>query len=309
MKRGLALAALLVPGIATSHPVALHVATPGCSDASFSVDALLRAVDLELRSQGDVVGHQPGAPRLTLALLDCRGEHVRIALEDSAGTRTIVRDVDSIEVEPTTRARVIALATAELLQRERMPWPPLRTAPVPLPTPPAPVERLDNWAALRVHARAFSGSSSVWLGPELAYDRRLPGPFEMETRGSVAATGGEDPLGRARLGLASITFAGFVVARPHPSVRIGFGPAIELGVGWASGTANAGALAASGAAPLLAFAAESTLRARVHRQLWLTMSMRAGAAALGMYARAAERQVAGAQGPSLALATGLAIAF
>ena len=310
-KLGVALALLAAHAHAEPRrALQLLVSSPTCTPHPASLDETSALVEIEVRAQNiQTAWSSPGASaRLSVIVADCEGRQTTLRLESADLRRTEVRELDTTNIDPTTRPRVIALATAELLRVTRVfdavPAPAI--VPPPPPAPPVPERFLEVSGQLRV----FATTSTALAGPHVELTLPTTRWSEVAIGAGVGFGGGEVPLGSVHLGLAALRLAPRLVSRPSARWALAVGPSAEVGAGWASGSALApGTVAGSGTASVFSLGLGAMARAEVAPRLWLTAGLEGAGALVGFRAVANGRTAVGALGLQLGTTVGVALSF
>lgn len=125
-----------------------------------------RIVGVELRTT--IIAGSDVSDPVTRVVVTCRGSEIDLSLE--AAARRLQRSLALSQAAPTARARLVALAVAELVVASWQGSPTVSTPPAPsAPPPPPPIQQATNSArilamvdaigVLRVHP-----DSGLWLG-------------------------------------------------------------------------------------------------------------------------------------------------
>jgi hypothetical protein len=151
--------AIVVSPIGAQSPEpGLQLAIPDCED--LSGEQIAGIVRLEVAAQRKPEGD---SPRDTRASLRCEALRAAITVEDASGSAPLLLELDLAHTNPEARARVVALAIAELIATRRLER--NEAAPPPPEEPPA----------------ASPGDSafelSLEVGAARAYDPALFAPF------------------------------------------------------------------------------------------------------------------------------------
>lgn len=284
------------------------VSAPVCVNRPASLDALNELVNIEVRAHNVQNAPSPEGARLGVTVLDCDGTHTRITLESADGRRREQRELDTTGIDPDTRPRVIALAIAELVRVTHVfdPAPPKPPAPAP---PPAP-KLAERFVAVQAYARFFPAGPTALLGPHLELTLPLARIAELGIGARVTFGNHDDALGSVALGLATGRLVPRFVARPHARLALAAGPSLELGAGWASGSAtDPSTVASSGTETVLALGVEVLLRAELTPRVWLLGTLEGAGMLAGFRAQADTRSAGGVRGIGLGASAGAAFAF
>ncbi len=318
---GLTLAVLALVGTSCSVALAderIAVRTAGCSAASWRPFFDQLAVELADDHVTIVAEGSDAALALQLDADACGPNAVRATLTATKdGAAPVSRTVPLDGVATDARARVLALAAAELLRAARALRPsapepkaielrvhfdPPASAPPPPPPPPPPARGFVLGATAEARVAPLVGSG--FFGARFAFAAPI---------GPVLAFTADAGFGVARahdvLGDVTSFFAGGAVglalAAGPPGFRLHVGPKLEVDALGARGTALAGATGASLVAPVVLGLASATLHARVTPALLALVGFDAGVTLLGYRVDADQRTVGGLDGPILGLRIGL----
>ena len=259
---------------AASWPTSLTLDATSCDGAWLDSDELARAVRSELEADGVTVLPRDGGRVSEGALsvdVACDAERVaRVALRARTTEGHLEQSVPLADAEPSSRARVLALAISELV---RSAWPslseprapaqgaafpdvatsPSSAAPVVPPAPasaPPPVlavaaapdhraatqtrSRKDVALALALQSRWFVDYSSMSFGGDLGADLG-----SLRLRAETLFASQQDFLGSASLGSAALTLGYRVLDVRIGAVSIAGYPVVAAGVTWLRGEARA----------------------------------------------------------------------
>jgi hypothetical protein len=144
-----------------------------------------RIVGVELRAT--VIDAADAGDSVTRVGATCRGAEVDLSLADAATAKRLERTVALAQAAPTARARLVALAVAELVVAS---WQELEKAPEPTKQPPQPpppplapqvahVEQVRAMADAVGVVRAFPGSGLWLLGAGVRGFYTLSRPFTL----------------------------------------------------------------------------------------------------------------------------------
>ena len=251
------------------------------------------------------------------------GEGVAITLVDRASSRTDSRVVMLAKVEPSARARVVALALAEMVRAHRSSATPSPSAGGAPPKPPAPdhSEASKDVAPPSASSRpapppqhlsidGMAGLSqlpkrgSTLFEARVAGERLVTGFIWARAQIGVAVGAASDPLGDARLTLPSLALGLRARSDPGATFSVGFGPTLDAGVAFASGS-SAMAHASSDDALTLRASLDADLRARLGPALFVVVAASGGYLLRGAELRADDRVIMGASGAALGALCGL----
>ncbi len=121
-------------------------------------DAIVRIAELELSTQAPA----DGSPPVVTAEIHCEGDHATLYVTDDVTGKSLERTID-FPADPKGRARLLALALAELV---RASWVELAMPPPPLPprtTAPEPVRREIETRMRDAIAPPVRERASLWL--------------------------------------------------------------------------------------------------------------------------------------------------
>jgi hypothetical protein len=202
---------------------------PNCATPPYQAEELLHALDVELSPEGlharvkEDVANNPG-PRVVLRVSSCdpHADSLTLQLWNSNGRFLGVRSIELAQIEPTARARTVALLITDALRPPRLPgsaapstawselesdpfgpapagtapprsWPPVHDAPLPETDDPYP-----RPSSLRVgvgaHARVITRDGNLLLGVELSVRGRLVRFTEWAIEGSYSQGDSWTPL-------------------------------------------------------------------------------------------------------------------
>jgi hypothetical protein len=176
MRRGALLATLLLfarSAVADGAHPAVRLEVEGCGDAPSS--EIRRIVGIELRATLDADDATPAADT-THVRVTCAERLAELTVDDAITGKSLSRSIDIEAASPNSRARLIALAVAELVSAS---WTELETPPTVPPAGPRPSPAAVGAAREAVHAKV----------PRLA-----PRSFRVVVAGSVRAVLGETVL-------------------------------------------------------------------------------------------------------------------
>lgn len=321
---------LLIGGGHAEAQEQLAVTEWGCDGALYRAAALHDLLALELTDVGAALGAEPTA-RVALRTDDCEAERGTLQIEVMRGPLVCRRAILLDGTDADSRARVAAVAIAELIlatravstsPREPAPAAPVEQAPVVLPAAPAaPVEvapvlpatpesTVEDWRVQLAAAvggaffpAASAGLGSLRIGARLAAPPGWPWLFELSLQGGTGA--GASAFGGTHIHRASLQ-AGVLVATRGDPVEIGGGVDLDVGMVWLSGRDQAG-VDHEWIDPALVLSARATLSGRVAPSVALTVDARAGWTLVGAELRSDERTLVGAAGPMIALDVGASV--
>lgn len=325
---------LCAPQAHAEQPVTTVYATNACTVASWTQGPFLELLRVELAAEHVEVtstGVPPEDAARLMAVPDaCRERALGATLTFTRGSDHKERHVDLTNVAPNAKARVLALAAAELLRTALAPpLPAPAPAPAPEPVPPAPAApivlhiTLDAPPAPRAPPPAAGNVAAPFLslvGEARTFPRGAAGLFggrvalSIPLRPAVALTldlgaafgGAQDPLGDISSLLAGGSVGVALVAGP-PGVRFLVGPRVDFDWAHFRGHAYASTTLESSADSAAAFALLSaTTHVAVDGHLWATLGLDAGLSLYGYGARADGRHVVDVLGPTLGVRVGLA---
>lgn len=334
--RRLVLAATLLlcaqPARAEEPAATTVYATNGCKSASWAQGPFLELLRVELASE-HVRVESSDAPTKEATLLTalpdaCAESSVGATLTLTRGDDRRERHVDLANVAPNARARVLALAAAELLRTalaaplptlpppttpvtlhitiDTVPAPAPVTEPVPAPAPATRTAPPAPLLSLLAEARTFPRGAASLFGARLGLSLPLL-PIVALTFDLGAAYGGaHDPLGD----VASVLVGGSVgvaLVGGTPAIRVLVGPRIELDwAHFAGNPASPTTLASSADSPAALALLSATAHVAVSGHVWATVGVDAGLSLYGYGAQADGRQVTDISGPTLGIRIGLA---
>lgn len=293
----------------------------GCDGRLYRADVLRDLLALELADVGAAIGSEPTA-HVTLRTEDCDADQGTLEIEVMRGPVVSRRAILLDGADADSRARVAAVAIAELILATRgvsappprMPAP-AEVAPAVLPdvrvTIPAPPEptaeawRLQLAAAVggAFFPTASAGLGSLRVGARLAAPPEWPWLLELSLRGATGA--GASSFGGTRVHQASLQLGALVATRGDP-IEIGGGVELDLGVVWLGGVDEAG-VDHEWVDPAVVLSARGALSGRVAPSVALTVDVRAGWTLVGAELRSGERTVVGAAGPMISLDVGASV--
>lgn len=317
---------------ASASPPVVRAET-ACPGLAWSGRAFVDLLRVELKADGidvELDGSVQDTPTLAATPDVCTDAAHGASVVFRRGEQTLERHVDLTDVAGNARARVLALAAAELL-REAFASPPTST---PTPPPNAPVRSVELHVVLDPSPPSAIAPSSRPVSPPAAAHaftislageaRALPaGPAGLfGARAGIAA-----PLGRTFvlsvdaafgrgasrdvLGEVSAFVAGgsvgVAVAAGPDALRIHAGPRLEVAwahVDAAAATLSTAAFSADSALALLTLSA--TAHVLIGSGLHVLVGVDAGATLKGFEARADGRTVTGFVGPLLGVRIGFA---
>ncbi len=333
----------------------MRVVVPECDASAFDAQAFARAVDLELRADGahevEVAPSEPAAPgsapmatvRVEADPCTDRAGAVDVVIVDAVTQKTVERRVSIGDVAFSARARVLALAAAELLrasfQEIRMPWAPRGKLPVPPsvtlaatewdraahPVEPRPAyapreppSSPDAVSEPRVHVdaaavgRFFPAYGTAVVGPSVAVSVGVSRSIPIRARLDASALFGTsyDPLGSIAVALVG-GGAALVAARRAGPLDVEVGPRLSVAWGEASGRASdtATTTAGSGSAAIVDLTAVVALHVSLGGAYAASVTSEIGGVLKGLDAEADGRRSAGFGGPVAGVAIGLGRSF
>jgi hypothetical protein len=235
---------------------------PDCATPPYQPEQLLHAVDVELSPERlsarvEEGGRADTGPRVVLRVSSCdpQADSLAVQIWSSEGRFLGARSIALLQIEPTARARTVALLITDALRPPRLPegatpseaselasdpfGPTQAAASAALPRSSAqvhddPLPETDDpypqppslRVGLGAHARLLAGDSDLLLGLEVGFRGRLLGPTEWAVEGSYSQ-GSRLSLLRARElawwnGAVGVDF----VASKAP--HLSFGPRLAL---------------------------------------------------------------------------------
>ena len=335
MKRLVFGAALLfcARSVHADEPVTTVYAANACKSASWAQGPFLELLRVELATEHvkvESTGTPPDDAAQLTALPDaCTERATGATLTFTRGTDHKERHVDLTTVAPNAKARVLALAAAELLRNALTPPVPVPVpvpdpvaridlhitidpapapAPTPRPQPPPPPAAIASapFVSFVGEARTFPRGATGLFGGRVALSVPLHPMVALTFDLGGGYGGAQDPLGDISSVLVGGSVGVALVAGPR-TVRFLVGPRIEVdwahfqGIAYAPTTFESSADSAAALAILSA-----TTHVAVDGHLWATLGLDAGLSLYGYGARADARHVADVLGPTLGIRLGLA---
>jgi hypothetical protein len=355
---GLGIALSFAASARADEPAVVRVVVPGCDANAFDTDAFARSIALELRADGvskvDVVAERgPAAPATWVATISLeaspcseQARDIDVVIVDELTLKTVERRLSVDDLARGARARVLALAAAELL---RASWSELRladtprgTLPVPpsvhlavmaddaarvptapptpaAPVPPSPSTTPDEAsraapfvrADVALESRFFPAYGTALVGPGVAVSlgaaARVPLRLQLGARALFGTS--YDPLGSVAVHLVT-GGAAVVLAHQAGPVDVEVGPHLEVGWAQAAGSAaTAGTTTGSGSAAVVDASVMLALRVTLGGPYWASIAGDAGEVIRGLNAEASGRRAAGVGGPVAGVAIGLGRSF
>jgi hypothetical protein len=330
----------------SSHPPSVAVRASPCRDLPWSEAAWVDVLRVELAADGiGVASATPSADRAPTVALDpetCGASAESATLTFTWGQTRRSRVVALADVGPEARARVLAIAAAELV---RAALASARTAAsatpaaVPGPSanaaPAAPALRLDVDVrvgsqpfapvpartarpeaepqppfpialSLAAEARSFPAGNAGLFGSRVGARWSFLGWSALAVDAGALFGGARDPLGDVDETLASASVS-FLGQGGTERVAFGVGPRIEGGVAWFRGRAfDPSTIASSVSSPVLFFALTSFASFRIAGSWSGLAALDVGTSVVSYGARADDRQVARFAGAMRSARTGLA---
>jgi len=325
-------------------PLTLAIDAAVCAESADERAALSHALAVELSTDG--VGLAPTATSSAAASVQldpspCTADapEIAITLSDTVTHKALTRAVSMRDVAPPDRARVLAVAIAELLRASwaEMLLTPRATTPTagaaperaaaadvaarharsrrlesPRPAPPAP-PRVDNLGfGASLGLRAFSAERSVFLGGALGGSR----PFGPNHAFRFAADMGfynavsSDRLGSVRTDLVLLGASVAISIALGEHTRVELGPRLEAGIGIASGEpAQPGTTASVGSSAVATVVAEATLRQWIIAYLHTVLRLSVGGSFASITAEADDRPVLSTRGITVGMSLGFELAI
>jgi len=334
-------ALLLVPVAAAAEDAPpVRVLLPPCASFAFDPTVLLDVLRVELgpgEAAADVV--------LTAEPRGCDSTLVRIRIEDRASGRHTEEEVELADIPGGDRARVLALAMAELLRAPFDPEPepepgPAQVSEVVEPVPAGP--QVDRDALVRVvreaareEAREVLGRGPAEVAPPPGHTLWLGGAVGQrlapEVRGTmtdvrllalvepagapalqiglelgVGVGGGLDELGRVLTVSPGAALRVAWVARPSEPVAASVGLRGAFGWAWAFGQGSREAIVEDSMnGATVDVEAFATVLLRMAARVRLVVDLRLGYGVVPFVPDAAGRAVGGLSGPGIALGIGV----
>jgi hypothetical protein len=308
---------------------AVAVVASRCNDVPWSVGAWVEILRAELAGDGvrvqrtdgadaaDTAG--PAAPhQVTVEPERCDAAASSATLTFSSGHLRRTRTLTLADVDPAARARVIAIAVADLVRQGvaavRTAQPPA-AAPPPIdvrvrvehssPDPSAP--GMSASIAAVAEGKVFTQGNAGLLGARLAADFGW-GIWRARADAGVLSGSGHDLLGDVDETVATFGI-GLLAMGGTRRISLGVGPRLEAGAGWFAGKSNSPlVIASSTRSPIALLALSGTARFAIARSWSGVIELDVGASAYGFSATAdsaaGERHVTDLRGPFLATRLG-----
>ena len=317
------------------RPASISVRASACRDAPWSGDAWVELLRVELAADGIAVHSAPsatsaGAPQVALDAATCAASAESVTLTFAFGDTTRTRIVALTDVAPAARARVVAIAMAELVRSslatmrsagEALGAPastPAIRAPLRLevdvrfyrePLPPTrsePDVRAPFVVTIGGEARSFSLGGAGLFGARGGVRWSIARWAAVIVDAGVLFGGARDPLGEVDEELASLG-ASLLGTGGSERVWFGVGPRIEAGVARFRGHAfDPSTLASSVNAPVAFFALAGVSTFRIAGSLSGLVALDAGTSLRSYGASADDRRVASFAGAMLSIRIGVA---
>ena len=304
----------------------ISVSPSVCGDLPWASNAWADLLRVELAADGarTVVvpagePTPPDAPRVRLEPDSCNASAHSATLTLEIGTERIERTVDLTQVEPRSRARVLALAAAELIHAARArlalvgksanPSPELSlridvvTTANRVPEPPAVTNGFGLFGA--AEGRAFAGGNAGLFGARAGARIPLFSWSALIIDGGALAGSARDPLGDVDTTIASLGL-GVLAVGGIREASFGVGPRVEAGLASFTGHAFAPVTAAATvSSPLVVFSMSATASFVIAGSWSGLVALDAGTTLYGYGARADGRHVSELAGPMLGTRVGL----
>ncbi len=304
----------------------IGVRASSCSDVPWSRDAWVSLLRVELTADRIDITTLAEASNAEMEVaidaLPCGADAETAVLTFTFGGTSRERNVRLADVDLVARARVLAIAMAELIRSSLAAA--KAKAPPPLPAPPpadvavpvrpeftanAPARaRMGSHFALALsgEARAFARVSPVLFGARIGAQGPLASWCALSVDGGALFGVTHDALGDVDERLVSVG-VNLMGKGGSESVEFGVGPRLELGVAWFHGSArDPSTIASSASSPVVLFALTSFVSFAIKGAMSGLVAIDAGTSLFGYGARADDRQVAALDGPLLSLRIGLA---
>ncbi len=336
-----ACAACLVAGKVAAAPVVepahVQLVLPKCAALSFDAPSFETLVGVELAQMGAhtataAATHPVATLRVDQQICSQDATQVTVTVVDALTQKVSARSIELAASTPSARARVLAIASAELLRaswlelsaeraravvegvvrlgvtsfevRQTVVRAPLASAAVPS-APVHDVAPLSQWhVAALADTRLFITERGGLFGASVNVGRAAK---NHSVDVSAKYNQGElpDALGRISLGMVSLNAR---VARRWVGEQSSwsFGPTLEAGYAWCSALASPGAVAgADGHAPILLVGAAAEFEGHVAGDLAGRMRVELGQTVLGLDANSNARRAAAIHGAYMGLSAGL----
>lgn len=303
--------------VARAAPARVDFARPGCSPLAFDEPSFIALLRIELATDGvaEVAVHAPfaagpsaadGRALAVLSLVDaCAADGtLSLAIDDAATSKRVERVVELGPVPARARARVLALAAAELLRASwaelvlpQAPAPRItvpaelreatgarlrrateRTEPAPRrAATPDPSERVLVVAApeARFFFREHLGLFGARIGPSIPLGRRAPLRLRLHVGSAFGAGAVDDERFDAWLVTSGVGVAGGGHSR---TAALEIGPHLELGWGWRRPRTQPGSAAASSDGVVAAVSIVASGRVHLGGAWWSVADLELGQA-------------------------------
>jgi hypothetical protein len=308
---------------APAGEAALAVVASRCNEVPWSVGAWVEILRAELA--GDGVRVQPSdaagtaaAHRVTVEPDRCDAAASAATLTFSSGDLRRTRTLTLADVVPAARARVLAIAVADLVRQGVAA---VRTAqPTPVPLSPVDVrvrvERsspdpsasgMSACIAAVAEGKIFAQGNAGLFGARLAADFGW-GLWRARADAGILSGTGHDLLGDVDETVATFG-VGLLAMGGTRRISLGVGPRAEAGAGWFAGKSNSPlVIASSTRSPIALLALSGTARFAIARWWSGVIELDVGASVYGFSATAdsaaGERHVTDLRGPFLATRLG-----
>lgn len=313
-----------------------------CAPLAVEEESFVRLLGIELKSEGvteirvvDAAGAAGERREVASLSLEgaCAEDAVTVVIDDAATDKSVRRIVDFDGVPASARARVLSLATAELLRASWLelvlPDAPKPRTPLPAaareaitrrvsialaavtPPPPRSTARAPWLLAAEADARYFTTDRIGMFGGRLLAEVGLGSSRLVSLRldaGILHGTG-EDPLGHIDIWLATGA-ASLTVSRSDAAYRVEIGPRIEMGWAHARGTSvDSSAQGQAGSALISTAGILASARLLAGAGLWPTVDAEMGYVLKGFRARAGAHTATGIGGAMGAIRIGVGVSF
>jgi len=305
-------------------PAVVGVARSRCNDVAWAAGAWFEILRAELA--GDRVqvqssnGTGAAAPRqVTVEPEPCDAAASSATLTFAVGDFRRTRTLTLAEVDPAARARVLAIAVADLVRQSiaalqgaqapsvvqglpvgvRIPFDP--------PRPEAPASRTSVSMTAAAESKLFAGGNAGLFGARLIADFGW-GIARVRVDAGVLSGSGHDPLGDVDETVATVG-VGVQATGRAAGILLGVGPRVEGGAGWFQAkSSNPLVVASSARSPIALAAVSGVARFAVTRSWSGMLEIDVGTSLYGFTATAdgsaGERHVTDLRGPFLAVRLG-----
>ena len=309
---------------APSGGAVVAVAASPCNGVPWSVAAWVEILRAELA--GDGVRVQPSdaagaaAPhQVTVEPERCDSAVSAATLTFSSGDLRKTRTLTLSDVDPAARARVLAIAVADLVRqgvaaaRTAQPVSVRQSPPIDVrirverPSAEPSASGMSVGVGVAAEGKIFAQGNAGLFGARLAADFGW-GIWRARADAGVLSGSGHDLLGDVDETIATFG-VGLLMTGGTPRILLGVGPRVEAGAGWfAARSSNPLVIASSARSPIALLALSGTTRFPIAKSWSGIIELDVGTSVYGFSATvdasAGERHVTDLRGPFLAARVG-----